>query len=530
MHDRLALELVVVLGVALVAGTVAGERLRIAPPVLLLGVGASLAFVPSLRAVHLPPEIVLLVFLPPLLYWEAITTSLRDIRRDLRGVILMGTALVIATAAGVAAAAHALGMSWGPAWVLGAALAPTDATAVAALARALPRRNLTLLRAESLINDGTALVVFGLAVAVTVGEEHLSPLLVSWRFLVSYGGGALAGVVIWWLAVQARRRLDDPLQENIVALLVPFTAFLLAETAHASGVLAAVVSGLLMSRSAPRLVRADTRQQAWAFWSLSAYALNGVLFVLIGLEAHAAIRGLTGEAFLRGLLAAAVIALVLVVVRFGFLFAATYLIRLVDRRPEQRLRRVSHRARVVSGMSGFRGAVSLAAALAVPEVLGSGSPFPDRDMIVFVTASVVITTLVVHGLLLPRVVRWARLPGDTSADQERYLAETSAAEEALAALPDVATELAIAPEVVDRVRSEIDERLLILGTTGRDDHEPTLHREQQYTALRLALIGRKRDTVVRLRDQGAIDDTVLRQVQAQLDLEEVRLSRREVID
>src|SRR4051794_12511975 len=193
MHNLLGLELVVVLGGPILAGGVAARRLRIAPPVLLVASGVLLGFVPALREVHLPPEAMLLLFLPALLYWESLTTSLREIRSNLRVIVLASTLLVIATAAGVAAVAHALDLPWGPAWVLGAALAPTDATAVGVLARALPRRTVTTLRAESLINDGTALVVYGLAVGITVGEESLGALHVSALFLLSYGGGAPAG-------------------------------------------------------------------------------------------------------------------------------------------------------------------------------------------------------------------------------------------------------------------------------------------------------------------------------------------------
>src|SRR5512144_1521031 len=173
--------------------SVVARRFRVAPPVLLLAGGALLGFVPALRQVHLPSEAVLLLFLPALLYWESLTTSLREIRNNLRVVVLMSTALVLVTAWAVAAAAHGLGLPWGPAWVLGAAVAPTDATAVAVLARVLPRRTVTVLRAENLVNDGTALVIYALAVGVTVGEEHLSVLHVSWLFLWAYGGGAVAG-------------------------------------------------------------------------------------------------------------------------------------------------------------------------------------------------------------------------------------------------------------------------------------------------------------------------------------------------
>src|SRR3954468_21015042 len=364
----LGLEAVVVLRAALLAPRVLARRARGAPPVLLLACGILLGFVPALRQVHLPSEAVLLLFLPALLYWESLTTSLREIRSNLRVIVLSSTLLVIATAAAVAAAAHALGMPWGPAWVLGAALAPTDATAVGVLARALPRRTLTTLRAESLINDGTALVVFGLAIGTTVGGEDLTALHVSGLFLLSYGGGALAGLATAWLASQARRRLDDPLQENLVVLLTPFTAFLLAEVAHAAGVppawvvLPVVFCGLIMSQVGRRGGRADTRQQMTAFWSLATFLLNGALFVLVGMEVQSAARGLTSVDVARGLLAVAAISAVVVGTRFLWMFTTPYVIRALDRRPQQRLRRVGAGGRTVTAMAGFRGAVSLALA------------------------------------------------------------------------------------------------------------------------------------------------------------------------
>ncbi|WP_329344017.1 Na+/H+ antiporter [Streptomyces sp. NBC_01352] len=526
----LGLELVVVLCATVLVCQVAGDRLRIAPPVLLLAAGALLGFVPALREVHLPPEAMLLLFLPALLYWESLTTSLRGIRQDLRGIMLMSTALVILTAWAVAAVAHALGLPWGPAWVLGAAVAPTDATTVGVLARILPRRSITLLRAESLINDGTALVVYGLAVGITVGEEHFSVPHVGWLFLLAYVGGAAAGAVTAWLGIQLRRRLDDPLLGNVVSIGTPFTAFLLAEEIEASGVLAVVVAGLIMSQVGPRLIGAATRRQGQAFWSLSTFLLNASLFVLVGLEAQSAVRELTSDDLTHALITVGVVSVVLVAVRFTFQFAAVYLIRLLDRRPQQRLRRMSHRARVVGGVTGFRGAVSLAVALSVPETLDSGAPFPDRDVIVFVTSGVIMLTLVVQGLLLPRVVRWARLPRDTSAEEERSLAETTAAEEALKALPEVAAGLGTAPEVADWTRHEYETHLRVVRADDDAEDAVVLRHKEDYTALSLALLDRKRATVVRLRDENHIDDTVLRQVQAYLDIEEVRLSGAELSD
>ena len=527
----LGLELVVALGVAVLISGLVAQRFRVAPPVVLLACGALLGFVPAVLDVHLPSEVVLLLFLPALLYWESLTTSLREIRSNLRGIVLVSTVLVVVTAGAVAAAAHWLGMPWGPAWVLGAAVAPTDATAVGVLARMLPRRFITTLRAESLVNDGTALVVFALAVGFTFGPEQLSVVHVGGLFLQAYLGGVAAGVVTAALLIPVRRRLDDPLLGNVAMILTPFVAFLLAEAIYASGVLAVVTAGLIMSQVGPRILPAATRQQSQAFWGLATFILNGALFVLVGLESHAAVRGLASGSLVRGLLTVAVVCVVLVAARIIFLFVSVYVIRAVDRRPSQRLRRVSHRSRIVSGLAGFRGAVSLAAALAVPETIASGRPFPDRDMIIFVTAGVIIVTLVTQGLVLPKVVRWANLPADTAMAAELQLAQRTATEEAIAAMPMIAEELGTDPDVVERTNREFAKHLHVLHAGVEDEQdEPALRHDQHYTALRLALLTRKRATVVRLRDQNQIDDTVLRQIQARLDIEEVRLSQRELVD
>ncbi|MFD4600693.1 Na+/H+ antiporter [Streptomyces sp. NPDC058464] len=524
----LGLELIVVLGVAILLCTVAGHHLRVAPPVLLLCVGVLLGFAPALREVHLPPEAMLLLFLPALLYWESLTTSLREIRRDLRGIVLVSTVLVIVTAWAVAAVMHALGLPWGPAWVLGAAVAPTDATAVEVVARLLPRRNLTLLRAESLVNDGTALVVYGLAVGVTVGSEHFSVPRVGGLFLLSYAGGIAAGALTAWLATLVRRHLDQPVLATTAVVLVPFVAFLLAEEIRASGVLAVVACGLIMSQVGPRVGRPDARLMAQEFWTVATFLLNGVLFVLVGLQVQSAVRGLTSSDLRHALIAVAAVSVVLVVVRYAFTFLAVRVIRLLDRRPQQRLRRMNERARVVGALSGFRGAVSLAVALSVPTALDSGEPFPGRDVIVFVTAGVIVVTLVVQGLLLPRVVRWARLPRDNSVEAERVLAGTTATEAALKVLPQVAAELGTDPDVVERLRNEYETHLRAVRTHGNGtDDDPDLRHNRQYHALRLALLAHKRAAVVRLRDERDIDDTVLRQVQRRLDIEEVRLTQRE---
>jgi Na+/H+ antiporter len=519
----LGLEMVVILGVAVVMCGALARRYPIAPAILLVLVGVLVGFVPTLRGARLPPTVVLLLFLPALLYWESLTTSLREIRYNLRVVIMTSTALVVATAAAVAVAVHALGMQWGPAWVLGAALAPTDATAVGVLARELPRRTVTVLRAESLVNDGTALVIYGLAVGVTVGEERLTALHLTWLLVLAYGGGVLAGGLVGLVSWQLRRRMDDPMLEGIAMLVTPFAAFLLADSVHASGVLAVVVCGLFMSQMSPRITGAVTRQQTTAFWSLATTVLSSVLFVLVGLQAQTAVRDLTSVSGARALGYILAVTAVVIGTRWVWLYTTPYLIRALDRRPAQRLRRVGARQRTVSAVTGFRGAVSLAAALAVPQSLDSGAPFPDRDLIVVITCGVIVLTLL-QALLLPSVVRFARLPVDTSVAEERRLAEVVTTDAAFDALETTAAELGADERVVERVRHEMEKRRKLLAADGAA-YNPIVQHDDQYTALRLALIARKRVALLELRDAQRIDDIVLRQVQASLDVEEVRLSR-----
>ena len=524
----LGLELLVVIGVITLVSKVLSRRIGVAQPLLLVAFGVLLGLVPLFRDIELAPEVVLFLFLPAILYWESLTTSLREIRSNLRSIALMSTLLVVATAAAVAVLAHSMGLGWGPAWVLGAAVAPTDATAMTSFTHSLPRRNVTILRAESLVNDGTALVLWSLAVGFTVGDADVSFGAVTITFLFAYLAAAGIGALVAWLAILVRRRLQDAITQNIAMLLTPFIAYLLAELVHASGVLAVVVAGLILSQAGPRVGVAEGRRQSDAFWSFSTFLLNASLFVLVGIELPRSVGELATRDLGMGLVAIVAVTLVIVGVRIAFQFASAYLIRAIDRRPEQRARRLSNRWRIVSGLSGFRGAVSLAAALAVPATIGSGTPFPHRDFIVFVTTGVIIVTLVVQGLVLPAVVRWAQLPEDESVGHELRLAETNATRAALDELPQLVRRLGVDQEIAERVQNEFEEHLELLEAEDESrDGEEAVERSRQDTELRLALLHCKREEVVRLRDEGEIDDIVLRDVQRRLDVEEVRLTGRE---
>lgn len=513
----LGLVIVVVLGVTVLIGTTLGQRYRVAPPVLLLCSGGLLGLVPGLGDVELDPDVVLLLFLPAILYWESLNTSLREIRANLRVIVLSAVVLVIATMAAVAWAAQALGMDSRAAWVLGAVLAPTDAAAVAGLAKRLPRRTLTTLRAESLINDGTALVLFAVAVEAAVDGDRPGALALGGSFLGSYAGGIAAGLLAGGAVVLVRRRLEDPLREGALSVLTPFVAFLLAELVHASGVVAVVTAGLVLTHASPRVISARSRTQAFAFWNLSTFLINGALWVLVGLQFPRAVTGLDATSTGRAVVVALAVSGVVIGTRLLWLLLTPYLIRAVDRRAVQRTRRVGWRHRMVSGWAGFRGAVSLAAALAVPTALGDGAPFPDRDLIVFTTSVVILLTILVQGTTLPLVVRWAQLPEDTRRAEELQYARTYAAEAGLAALPRLAAELGVTGEPVERIRTDYEQHL------RRDDDDGSAAAVEQERHLRLAVLARKRQAVTELRDANEIDDIVLRELQAGMDVEEVRL-------
>lgn len=571
------LEVTVLLGLAMLVGTVLAPRLRVATPLVLLVIGLALGFIPELRAIELPPETVLLLFLPVMLFREAWTTSLRSVRRSLRYIIPMSTLLVVASAFAVAGVATWMGVPWEAALVIGAAVAPPDATAVAALGRLLPQKTFMKLKAESLTNDGTALVLYAIAVSLLLGGQ-VTPWSITGMVLVSYLGGAAAGIAVAALAYLALRRMQSTLTINLTMLLVPFVSFLLAELIDASGVLAVVFAGLIVAWVSPRITTAMSRRAADATWPFGVYLLNGALFVLIGLEVQLVLHEISPSEIgvLSLITVAAWVALFLVRYLFQWLFSP------FSRPAAGSTRSLRHRSRLVSTVAGFRGAVSLAIALSVPITTDAGAPVAGRDAVVFVTAGVIVLTLLVQGPLLPVVIRWAKLPNDDAAIEEYELAERAISGAALAALDDLAVEHGISDRVRDRARREGYERLELANAravarqraieerdasldssldddddgggsasstmgpvppAGTDDEgrqtsgglemiavsddidvtqRSPLVRHKEATRLRLAILDRKREVLLRLRREGTIDDLVARKILANLDLEEIR--------
>ncbi|MBN9178644.1 MAG: Na+/H+ antiporter [Microbacterium sp.] len=577
------LEVTVLLGIAILVGTALAPRLRIATPLVLVVIGLLLGFVPALRDIQLPPETVLLLFLPVMLFWESLTTSLRAVRRSLRYIVPMSTLLVVASAFAVAWIATLFGVPFHTALLLGAAVAPPDATAVAALGRLLPERMFMKLKAESLTNDGTALVLYAIALSLALGE-NVTGWSITGMIAVSYLGGAAAGIAVAALAYVLLRRAHHALVINTTLLLVPFVAFLLAEIIGASGVLAVVFAGLIVAWSHARITTATSRRQALSAWPFGVYLLNGALFVLIGLEVQYVVHDVPARQL--GILVVITIAtwIALIVVRYLFqlLFAPFS-------RPSGAPRFGHHRGRVVNTFAGFRGAVSLAIALSVPaSVAGIGEPgeLTGRDIVVFVTGGVILLSLLVQGPLLPAIVRWARLPADESAADEYELAQRTITGAAVAALDDLAAEHGISNEVRDRARRETYEYLelanarayarqsradaasiaeletmlgapdtsgdaagavaganpvaltaapavaaspaapleMIATSDGIDlTQRSPITRFEEATRLRLAVLDRKRAVLQRLRREGTIDDLVVRRIEGHLDIDELRL-------
>ncbi|MGN7860050.1 Na+/H+ antiporter [Microbacterium sp. 22303] len=444
------LEVTVLLGLTILSGALLAPRLRLALPLVLVILGLALGFIPALREIQLPPETVLLLFLPVMLFWESLTTSLRAIRRDFRYILPMSTLLVVASAFAVAGIGLLFGLPWETALILGAAVAPPDATAVAALGRLLPRRMFMKLKAESLTNDGTALVLYAIGISLAVGG-HIDPLSVTWSVVVSYAGGIAAGMAVAALGYFLLRAIASTIVINTTLLLIPFVAFLLAELIGASGVLAVVVAGVIIAYVSPTVTTAQSRRQAESAWPFGVFLLNGALFVLIGLEVQYVVHQISAGAIGRLVLVTLVVWVALLVVRYLFQLLSVPFYQRSGPRPP---RGVRARSRVLSTFAGMRGAVSLAIALSVPAGAVAGGELDGRDEIVFVTAGVILLSLLVQGTLLPAIVRWARIPADQGEVEEYELAERTISGAALSALDDLAVRHDVSDEVRDRIRFE----------------------------------------------------------------------------
>lgn len=501
--------------VLLVSGL--SERVGVPAPLALIAVGVAASFVPAVPEVGLEPEVVLLGLLPPLLYAAALQTSLVDFNANRRSILLLSVGLVVFTTLGVAGVVHLLlpGVGWPAALAIGAVVAPPDAVAATAIGRriGLPRRIVTILEGESLLNDATALVA--LRTAIAAGAAGVSAGGVALDFLVAAGGGALAGLVVYKVVALVRHRVEDPLLDTGVSFVTPFAAYLLAEEVHASGVISVVVAGLLLGHQAPVLQSAQSRISERMNWRAIAFVLENLVFLLIGLQAHRLLAdvGDSGVPLARvaGLCTAVLVAVV--VLRLAWVFPARYLL--------VRPGRDQHTGvtppwtfTFVLGWAGMRGVVTLAAAFVIPE-----ETTPYREILLLVAFSVVAGTLFLQGLSLPWLARRLRVPSPDP--MEDALARATLLQQAskagFHALDDL--EYDDPHGVVDLIRQRVDQRNFAawerLGTTA-DEEAPS----DLYARVRLAMIEAERRRVLEIRDSGRVPSDIVTEVLATLDVEE----------
>jgi len=489
------------------------ELIRIPYPIPLVLGGLVLGFVPGMPRIELPPDIVLVAVLPPLLYGAAFFSPLRELRTNAKPIGLLAIGLVLTTTVAVAAVAHAAipGLDWPTAFVLGAIVSPTDPTAATAIAQrlGLSRRLVALVEGESLVNDGTALVAYRFAVAAVV-TGSFSLAAASGRFVLNIVGGILVGLAVGFVIREVRRRLDNPPVEITISILSGYFAYLPAEALGVSGVLAAVTVGIYMGWHTPELTTARTRLQGVAVWEILFFLLNAFLFTMVGLQLPAILDGLSGHSTATLIWYAVLITATVVAARFAWIFATS---------------RLQWQSRVVLAWSGMRGAVSLAAALALPLTTDAGSPFPNRELIVFLTFSVILGTLVVQGLTLPKLIDAVDLEDDSRLEEkEDTKARIYAAEAALARLEELADEEWVREDTADRLRRLYDfRRNRFRARFDGDDDGAIEQRSTDYQRLLRELIEAERVAVRALRRDRRISDDVMRRVERDLDLEEARL-------
>lgn len=523
-----AVELVLALLAASAALELLARRIGVPHPVLLVIGGLLLALTPGLPPVRLDPAVVFLVFVPPLLYRAALTSSYRDFRRNLPAISLLAVGLVLATVGAVAFVAHAVapGLGWAPAFVLGAVVSPTDAVAATTIARRLgvPRNAATILEGESLVNDATALVAYRMAIGA-VAAEGFSIGTAAVRFIGTAGGGIVVGLAVGFAVAWLRRRIEHPVVENTISLLTPFVAFLPAEQIGASGILAVVTVGLYLGRQGPRIVSPRTRLQATGMWDMITFLLEGLIFILIGLELPRALAGVQPMSVEGLLVPAAIVSGTVIVVRLLWMFPGAYAASLVGRFVGAREDMPNWRGVSLVAWAGMRGGISLVIALAIPLTIAGDRSFPDRDLIIFFTFAVILATLVLQGLSLPAVIRLLKLRKDSGRDVEERKARHRVAAAGLRQLERLDGNGDEA--LVNRLRKRHVHRIHRYGTEGEGPAAAADHDDDRlaadYRRIRSEMIAAERDELIRLRDENVISDDVMRQIQHELDLEQMLL-------
>jgi len=524
------LELIIAILVVITALAEVADRIKIPYPILLVLTGIGLSLIPGLPHVELEPDLVFFVFLPPLLYSAAWQTSWPDFKAARRPITLLALGCVLFSTTLVAAVAHYFlpGFDWATAFVLGAIVSPPDAVAAAAATKGLPvpKRVTTILEGESLVNDATGLIAYRYAVAAVLTGQ----------FAFWQAGGQLlwvagAGIAIGWLlgwAVYWVHRIspNNAIVDTSLTILTPYVSYLLAEEAHVSGVLAVVTTGLFLSRHSARIFSHASRLQAYAVWGTFVFLLNGVVFILIGLQLPTILEGIDAGSTWTLVGYGGLISLAVIVGRLLWVYPGTYVPRWLSRTIRTSEPRPPLTLTTLVAWTGMRGVVSLAAALALPLTLPSGAAFPQRNLILLLTFIVIFVTLVLQGLSLPFLIRWFGIKADDQAEREEQELRVHLATQTSAYLSSPAAVSQAPEEVLARMKTRYELRLHRLHNraagiqASRLDEKPLT----QFQLLQEAIIHFERKVLDELRREEKTSEELLRKIENELDLEEARLA------
>jgi monovalent cation/hydrogen antiporter len=521
----------VILLITVITFATLARKVRLPYPIVLVLAGLLVSLIPGLPKVMLDPDIIFFVVLPPLLYAAAWTTSWRDFSYNLVSISSLAVGLVGFTVAGVALMAPFLlpGFDWRLGFVLGAVVCTTDAIAATTIARrmGLPRRIVDTVEGESLVNDATGLLALELGVSLVASGAALSAGHAIFRFGQLLVGGLAVGLVVGWVVHRVEKHIDDGPIEIAISILVPYTAYLLAEGLRTSGVLAVVTAGLYLSRKSSQTFSPGVRIQSYAVWEALTFVLNGLVFLLIGLQLPYVVAGIRGYDSGELLLLGAGFSAFVIALRLFWVFPGARLAYFIRRRFLRQKENVPPPSQlVVIGWTGLRGVIALAAAMSLPQMVPEGGRFPQRDLIVLLTFCVILATLVLQGLTLAPLIRFLGLTGASGPSSEELEARRVAIEAALAHLgrsrpperPDLAP-------IYDDLELHYRDRLAALDSehAAGDGKSVDAGHLRHYRDLSLELVRIERDAAVRIRDEGRIDDGALRVIERELDLTEARL-------
>jgi monovalent cation/hydrogen antiporter len=520
-----AVFLLLLVFVAMFAGL--ARRLKVPYPILLVIAGLLVSFLPGMPRIGLDPDLVFLVFLPPLLYSAAWTLSWREFQRNFVSIAMLAVGLVFFTVVGLALAAGTLlpGFDWKAAVLLGAVVAATDAIAATSIARrvGLPQRIVDILEAESLVNDGTGLLAlqFGLLMLVT----GRTPSVVEGvgRLVFLTGGGVVIGLAIGAVVAWFEKWVDDGPIEIVISILVPYAAYLMGDRAHVSGVMSVIACGMYMSRQSPEYMSPQVRLQATAVWDALTFVLNGIVFVLVGLQLPFVMGQIGGMSRVVLLEYGVGFSVVMIGVRMAWVYGETYIAYAIRRwREKAEVEEPDPRRVFVIGWAGMRGVLSLAAAVSLPYVLPDGRTFPQRSMIIYLAFCLIVATLVVQGLTLPWLIRRLGLSESGGMNGEEQEARRVLLREALVYLTRVRSKNRDQSAMFGELIAGYQRRLDAMPAEREERVQGLVDQARRSDAI-LAVLKVEREALIRLRDEEQIDDEVLRTLQRELDLEESRV-------